>query len=109
MNRRAVPLESFVEMLSKLEQGGVVEEIEDHLRNVVRKVTETNQAGSVTITLKVMPGNSKKSSNQIRIEEKVASSVPRLSGESIFFATETGDLSRHNPEQGALSFEKEIS
>ena len=96
--RKEVPITSFVEALQTLDGGGFVEEIEDHLRNVTRRVVETNAPGTVTITLEVQPGNKKKLSNQVRIVEKISSKSPRLSGESIFFATESGDLSRQNPE-----------
>lgn len=81
-----------------------MEECGDAVRRVVSKVHETQKAGSVTITLKFEPAT-KKQSRQIKVTENVACSVPRLSGEALYFATDEGGLSRMNPDQGRLGLE----
>lgn len=107
MKMRDVPIMSAVQTLAQIDDGAFMEEVEDHWRNLNRHVVETQKAGTLTVTLKVEPANPNKPSNQVRLTENIRSSVPRTSGMTIVYVTETGDMSRENPEQGALEFHKE--
>jgi hypothetical protein len=99
MNNREIKTLSLSETLLQLDGGSTVEEIQDHIRKVVSAVSETGNAGAVTIKL-AFRRNGKHGSHQVTVSDTVTATLPKVpKPDTLFFVTEDGDLTRQNPLQ----------
>lgn len=91
----------FVDALKAQRDGGLLEELDDSLRDLVRRVRETNKAGALTLKIKLSP---EAEGTQVMVGDEVKLALPELQrGRSMFFTTESGDLSRKHPSQMQVS------
>ena len=96
----------FVDFLAQ--QGRAHEELTEGLHEVIAAVKETGKAGSVSVTIKVEPD--KKASGVFRISDSVAVKVPvHDRGTRIYFADESGNLTRSDPNQPELEGLRDVS
>ena len=88
----------ITDTLRDIRKGMVAEAAGEELANVVRAVTATGKAGSLTIKLNVKP--QKGDSETVVISSKITASTPSADmPEAIFFADMEGDLHRNDPRQ----------
>ena len=94
-------VEPFGNILATLQKGTTHTELGRELHELVAVVLETGKAGTLTLTLKVVPS---KEWGRIEIHDKVTAKHPeRDRYASIYFVADDGNLSRTDPNQ--LSFE----
>jgi len=92
----------FTETLADIRNGDSVSELTDHLRDLVTRVLETGRTGQLTLTLKVKSA-SKGGGNALVIEDDIKVKLPvHEKGNTFLFATEDGQLQRHDPRQPRL-------
>lgn len=90
---------TVAEVLMTLEGGEAAQEIRDAIATVAMKVDGTGKPGSVTIKL----GFKKLGQGQTIVKSEIKTVEPIADKDStIFFVTDTGDLSRQDPNQMVL-------
>lgn len=93
---------SFSETLIALKGGAVLGELSERLKTLIQAVRATEKGGSLQITLKVSPATSG-TAEVVTVEAVVKETVPKPSlGKTVFFTTDTGGLTRQNPDQLSL-------
>lgn len=106
----------FIENMVALKGGKVINEIGERLHALIMAVKETNsgnstsKGGSLTIQIVVAPF-SPGQDDAVTVECKMKETFPRPAlGRTIFFATDSGDLTQQNPKQMRLVVdEKEVN
>lgn len=89
---------SFVEIISDLDDGRVVEELTHQLREVVRAARVSEKKGSVTLKIDIEPDG-----RQFIINASVKPTIPTPTpGMTMFFASDDGDLIKEDPKQEKL-------
>jgi hypothetical protein len=97
-------LRPFAAVLQEQRQGGAHSELTEGLAEVVTAVLATGKAGSVTLKLNVKPS---KLHGAIEVGDDITVKVPEEDkGESLFFANESGFVSRKDPRQPELPLRK---
>lgn len=92
----------FTDTLRDIRGGEVIDELTIAFRELVQRVSETGQSGSLTLTLKCKRA-SKGSGNTLVIADDIKLKLPtNEKGETILFATPDGDLQRNDPRQPSL-------
>ena len=92
----------FQETILQINNGSTVVEMNEELAKVVAAVRATGKAGSLTLTLKVMPA-SKGSTEVLMVESGVKTKLPeRERGSTVFYATPENRLVRNDPRQQML-------
>jgi hypothetical protein len=93
----------FTDFLAEYRRGACRDELTQKLQELVNEVTEICKAGTLTLTIKVMPAGAGNSS-QIKISDDIKVKLPQsLREESIFFVDpDTGNITRDNPMQPHL-------
>jgi hypothetical protein len=92
---------TFSEFLMNCNRGGLDEQLNAVLREVVLAVKESQKPGSVTLKLKVTPNDDR----TVEVEPSVSHTAPKPSlGKGIFFPGEDGELLTRDPDQPALPF-----
>lgn len=90
---------TLAEILSTLSGGESAQEVRDAIAVVSKKVDSTGKKGSVTIKLEFK----KLACGQVMIKDEVKTVEPKADKDSsMFFVTDTGDLSRNDPNQMVL-------
>lgn len=89
----------IADVLRQLAGGSAYDEANAMLAEIVDAVKDTRKVGELTIKLKISPNGD----GSVKIHEDVKAKVPALSrGDTIFFVTEGGLLSRNDPRQPEL-------
>ena len=91
----------FAAFLLEHRRGKSHAELSEALRDLVMAVEETRKAGTLTYTLKIKP--QERTPGAVMVADQIKCSLPEHErSESIFFATEYGELIRNDPRQTAL-------
>ncbi|MGW5741552.1 hypothetical protein [Amycolatopsis sp. NPDC003861] len=91
----------FAAFLMEHRRGKSHAELSEALRDLVVAVEETRKAGTLTYTLKIKP--QERTPGAVMVADQIKCSLPEHErSESIFFATESGELIRNDPRQTAL-------
>lgn len=91
----------FALFLMEHAKGRSHDDLSAALRAVVLAVSETGKPGKLTYTLTIRPQSNVEGA--VLIADAIKTSVPEFDrAESIFFATESGDLTRSDPRQTTL-------
>ena len=87
-------------------QGGLLEDIDEALRELNRCVGFIGKSGTLTIKISVKPAT-KNSGSSVIVSDEVNLKTPKLpTAETILFATDDGDLCESDPRQRKLNFDK---
>jgi hypothetical protein len=91
----------FALFLMEHAKGRSHDDLSAALRALVLAVSETGKPGRLTYTLTIRPQSNVEGA--VLIADTIKTSVPEFDRpESIFFATDSGDLSRSDPRQASL-------
>ena len=95
-------MSTFADTIRQLSSGRLDELLLDSLREVTAAVHNTGKTGKLTLTLTVKP-NEERRSVVVSPDVKVAAPKPNA-GDSLFFSSEDGDMTRTDPMQPELAF-----
>lgn len=91
----------FALFLMEHARGRSHDELSHALRALVQAVTETGKPGKLTYTVTIKP--QRKVEGAVLVADSIKSTLPEYDrAESIFFATDSGDLTRTDPRQTEL-------
>lgn len=93
-------MQVFMETLGAIRDGELVKELEVQLRDLVDAVRTTNKSGRLQITLKLTPH--KGGLILLDDDHKTTRPEPEKDTSTVFFPTESNDLSRRDPRQPSL-------
>lgn len=88
-------MNSYPVVLGECRKGKALVEVNDGLTELVRRIRDTGQPGSITVTLKIHPVGD----DSVRLTDEVKVAFPKVpKAPSTFFMNDDGDLSRtpHN-------------
>jgi hypothetical protein len=89
----------FTEVIAEYGNGRLLERLSAELAEVARAVGETNLKGTVTLKLSVEPSGE----GAYTLNADVTAKVPKRGvGQAIFYADQSGNLSRRDPRQPEL-------
>ena len=92
--------------LALIRQGGLLEDIDEALRELNRCVGFIGKGGTLTIKISVKPAT-KNSGSSVIVSDELNLKTPKLpTAETILFATDDGDLCESDPRQRKLNFDK---
>jgi hypothetical protein len=92
-------MKPFTDTLNSLRFGSLSDELSDKLQALLLECVATHKGGSLTLKLKLKPGNA----GQIEITDDIVVTSPKYErGTSIMFATPEGNLQREDPRQQSL-------
>lgn len=92
----------FADFLQEMAAGDTHSELSVALNELVTAVTVTGKVGTLTLTIKVKPAG-RNSEATVLITDDVKVKVPVGDRpESVFFVDTSGNVVRHNPNQGRL-------
>jgi hypothetical protein len=87
----------FAAFIQEQRSGGLHGELSEALSELVLAVQETQRAGSLTLTVKVVPN---KDGVTVTVTDKVSTKLPEADrGAAIFFMDKAGALVRRDPRQ----------
>lgn len=91
---------SFVEILSEMDRGDIVDDITKHLSTVSAAVIATDKKGTITLIIEIQPNGE----NAVQLSAKVKSTIPDPTrGSTVMFLQSDGvSLGRDDPRQGRL-------
>jgi len=93
----------FFETLRDLRAGRTLEDLTDELAAIVTAVKATGKPGELVLRLKVKPPKTG-AITYLTLEDQITTKVPKLDrGDTVFFPTADGGLSRSDPSQGELA------
>lgn len=91
----------FAAFLMEHRRGKTHTELSEALRDLVVAVEDTRKAGKLTYTLTIKP--QERTPGAVMVADQIKCTLPEHErSESIFFATESGELIRNDPRQTAL-------
>jgi hypothetical protein len=91
---------SFMRLLTDHREGRCLAECSEELERLVEAVRLTRKKGTFHLELVIQPANRGAEVQTVIIRDDVTCKRPRCDrAESIFFATDGNQLSRHNPKQ----------
>lgn len=94
-------------VLQELNRGRSHRELSDELARLTQAVRDTGRPGSVTLTITVKPS---KADGAFEIADKISSKIPAFDRPaSLFFADESGNLTREDPRQIAIEFDNDFA
>ena len=99
--------------LALIRQGGLLEDIDEALRELNRCVGIIGKGGTLTIKISVKPAT-KNSGSSVIVSDDINLKTPKMptaetifrSAETILFATDDGYLCESDPRQRKLNFDK---
>jgi molybdopterin converting factor small subunit len=92
----------FFETLRELRGGATLEELTSALAELVQAVRASDKAGELILKLRVRPPR-KGTATYLTVEDIVTVKKPVMDrGDTVFFPTVEGGLSRQDPNQGRL-------
>lgn len=90
---------NFSEIIAEVDSGALLDKLSDALSDVSKGVLETGKVGSLDLNIKVKLNKK----NQVYFSATVRNKIPEEGiAEAVFFVSENGDLTRHDPEQADL-------
>lgn len=96
----------FLETLRELRAGRTLEDLGEELAKLVESVKETGKSAELTLKMKIKPSKSGAVS-YFMIEDSITTKAPQLDrGDTIFFPTKDGGLSRYDQSQAEMPFGK---
>lgn len=88
---------TFTQFVQDARRGGLHGDLTEHMQELVRAVQEHRKSGSLTLTLKVGPGQAPGS---VIVADELKLKVPEADKDvSLFFPDEHGNLHRSDPRQ----------
>ncbi|HSX49906.1 MAG TPA: hypothetical protein VLF09_03050 [Cellvibrio sp.] len=91
----------FAYALQQIRNGKTQEELSEKLNELIQSCRDTEQKGSITLTITVRPD--KGDSGQYFLRPEIKLKKPELAiGDTIFWGTPEGNLQRTDPAQGTL-------
>jgi hypothetical protein len=94
----------FLETLRELRAGRTMDDLAENLAAIVTAVRATGKSGRLQLTLVVKPPKAGGAS-YLMVEDSILTKIPKLDhGDTVFFHTKDGGLSRQDPGQQELSF-----
>jgi hypothetical protein len=94
---------SFVEVLSEINHGNVVDDLTSRLASVVEGVIATDKKGALTLTVEVTPNGD----GSVQVVAKIKAVIPDPTrGTTIMFVQEDNSLGRNDPRQGRLDLDR---
>lgn len=99
---------TFAQSLAAMNDGQVLVDLDDALREATRAALDATQKAKITLDLVIVPaGVGIGDTPLIRIEDKIKVSLPKKPREkkSLFFADENFNPTRRNPNQDNLKLE----
>ena len=93
-------MKQIIETLQAVRDGEFLKELEIQFRALVDSVKETNKSGKVQITFKLTPHKA----GLMLLDDDIRATFPQPERDTstVFFPTETNDLSRRDPRQPSL-------
>ena len=92
--------------LALIRQGGLLEDIDEALRELNRCVGYIGKGGTLTIKISVKPAT-KNSGSSVIVSDDINLKTPKMpTAETSLFATDDGDLCESDPRQRKLNFDK---
>lgn len=89
----------FILTLREMRAGQTLEELTNSLAEVVRAVQTTSKPGELRLVIKVRPPR-KGSMSHVTVEDDVVVKIPKRDrGDSVFFPTADGSLTKQDPNQ----------
>jgi len=93
---------NIIQVLQQLRRGKTLSEIDDALAEATRAVREHGGSAEVTVKFKVKRFN-KSIGKEVIVSDVISSKLPKPDrADTLFFSTETGGLSRNDPDQRQL-------
>lgn len=91
----------FAYALSQIRNGKTQEELSEKLNELIQSCRDTEQKGSITLTITVRPD--KGDSGHYFLRPDIKLKKPELAiGDTVFWGTPEGNLQRTDPAQGTL-------
>lgn len=91
----------FAFTLGQIRNGKTQEELSEKLNELIQSCRDTEQKGSLTLTITIRPD--KGDSGQYFVRPEIKVKKPTLAiGDTIFWGTPEGNLQRTDPAQGTL-------
>lgn len=102
---------NIIDIMSEMNRGNFIIECGRQLQEAKDAIVRTGKSAKLTITLEIIPAGMRDGRiNQLEIKPSVTIKEPQESqGAWIFFVSEDGRISRNDPQQEILNFEKEQS
>ena len=92
----------FINTLADVRAGGVVDDLDDTLANVVQAVRNTGKTGELTLKLTIKPA-SKGDIFTLFVDADIKTKLPRLDkGSTVFFADDDNSLTPRDPRQAEI-------
>ena len=92
----------FLETFGQMRSGRLMEDCATGLQEIVNAVRITGKSGEMTIKIKVKPPKAGGAA-YLMVEDSLSVKVPKLDhGDTVFFHTKDGGLSRQDPSQQEL-------
>lgn len=109
--QQAAQASDIISVMAELNRGNFMIECGRQLQEAKDAIVRTGKKAKLTITLEIIPAGMRDGRiNQLEISPSVTIKEPQESqGTSIFFVGEDGRLTRNDPQQEILNFEKEQS
>ena len=105
MAEEARPQSDILSLLLDMRAGRVVQDINEKFNSVLAAVLDTGSKGSVTIELKIEPGQMGTGGMVLEVELSHSIKLKKPEhqiGKAIFFVNKEGVLTRDDPEQAAM-------
>lgn len=93
-------MQQIIETLKAVRDGEFLKELETQMRGLVDAIKETNKGGKIQITLKLTPH--KGGLLLLEDDHRTTFPQPERDTSTVFFPTESNDLSRRDPRQPKL-------
>ena len=92
----------FINTLAEVRAGGAIDDLDADLAALVAAVRHTGKSGELTLKITVKPA-SKGDIVTLMVTDDIKTKLPRLDkGATVFFADDTGGLTRRDPRQGEI-------
>jgi len=97
----------FINTLTRLNRGSCINELDDALAKLTQQCRMTGKPGVLTLKLKMKPVDA--SGDMMEISDAIAVSKPEMPRKAaLFYATDTGQLCRNDPNQPDLPHLREV-
>jgi hypothetical protein len=98
--------QSLTDIMGNIRGGFALHKAGEKLNELVLAVKETGKKGSITLTIEVAPD--KNDENVVSVAPSVKTKIPEKGfTPGVFFATDTGELTREDPRQQEMFKDRE--
>lgn len=102
------PVRPFAAVLGDIQHGAVADLASSQLADLVQQVSHVGRKGTLTLTVDVAPFTG--GGNTVQLTARTSVKEPKHDPHAaVFFYSDTGALSRNDPNQPALISEREIT